>query len=85
VAFANVNPDQDGELAQQLIGRGPIPQLVMYHKTPRGWIRRVLVGGQSVEKVEQFINEGTVADDDAAKNTEATGKPKTGSAAKPAT
>ena len=85
VAFATVNPDQEGELAQQLIGRGPIPQLVMYRKTPRGWTRRVLVGGQSVETVEHFINEGTVADDNAAKNTDATGKPKTASETKPAT
>ena len=74
VAFATVNPDQENELSHQLIGSGPIPELVMYRKTPRGWIRRVLVGGQSVESVEQFINQGTVADDDAAKNTEATEK-----------
>ena len=74
VAFANVNPDQDGELAHQLIGGGPIPQLVMYRKTPRGWIRRVLVGGQSVETVEQFINQGTVADDDASNGAGTIGK-----------
>ena len=60
VAFANVNPDQEGALSHQLIGNGPIPELVMYRKTPRGWIRRVLIGSQSVENVEQFINEGTV-------------------------
>jgi hypothetical protein len=48
----------------------------MFRRTPRGWIRRVLVGGQSVETVEQFINEGTVVGDDAAKNTEATEKAK---------
>ena len=83
VAFATVNPDQEGELSRQLIGSGPIPELVMYRKTPRGWIRRVLVGGQSVERVEQFINQGTVADDDATKNTEATEKTKT--AAEPKT
>jgi thioredoxin-like negative regulator of GroEL len=85
VAFATVNPDQEGELSQQLIGRGPIPELVMFRKTPRGWIRRVLVGGQSVETVEQFINEGTVADHDAAKNTDGTEKAKTGAGAKPTT
>ncbi len=76
VAFASVNPDQQGELSHQLIGNGPIPQLVMYRKTPRGWIRRVLVGSQSIENVEQFINEGTVVDDEAAKNTEAAEKAK---------
>ena len=84
VAFATVNPDQEGELSRQLIGNGPIPELVMYRKTPRGWIRRVLVGGQSVETVEQFINQGTVADDDAPKNAEATEKTKTAADPKPA-
>jgi len=83
VAFATVNPDQEGELARQLIGSGPIPELVMYRKTPRGWIRRVLIGGQSVEGVEQFINQGTVADDDAPKNTEATEKNKPAADSKP--
>jgi thioredoxin-like negative regulator of GroEL len=58
VAFTVVNPDRDGELAQQLTGGGPIPQLVMFRKTARGWKRQKLVGGQSVETVEQFINEG---------------------------
>ena len=84
VAFATVNPDQENELSRQLIGNGPIPELVMYHKTPRGWIRRVLVGGQSVENVEQFINQGIVAEDDAAKNAEPTEKAKTPADAKPA-
>jgi thioredoxin-like negative regulator of GroEL len=64
VAFATVNPDQEGDLSRQLIGNGPIPELVMYRKTPRGWIRRVMVGSQSVEAVEQFINQGTVAADE---------------------
>ena len=63
VAFASVNPDNEGELSRQLIGGGPIPQLVMYRKTPRGWVRRVIVGAQSVENVEQFINQGIAADD----------------------
>jgi thioredoxin-like negative regulator of GroEL len=84
VAFASVNPDQDGELSHQLIGNGPIPELVMYRKTPRGWIRRVLVGSQSVENVEQFINDGTVVDDDAAKGPETTEKAKPANDPKPA-
>src|SRR5208282_4686478 len=76
VAFALVNPDQDRDLSQQLIGNGPIPQLVMYRKTPRGWIRRAMVGAQNIESVEKFINQGTLADDDAAKATEASEKAK---------
>jgi thioredoxin-like negative regulator of GroEL len=66
VAFASVNPDSDGQLSQQLIGSGPIPELVMFRKTPRGWVRRVMVGAQSVENVEQFINQGIAADDEQA-------------------
>src|SRR5271165_1978336 len=84
VAFATVNPDQDRELSHQLIGNGPIPELVMYRKTPRGWIRRVLVGGQSVENVEQFINQGTVVDDDSPKEGNATEKAKPTTDPKPA-
>lgn len=58
VAFAVVNPDRDGKLAEEITGGGPVPQLVMFRKTPRGWIRKKLVGGQSVEAVEEFINDG---------------------------
>jgi len=83
VAFATVNPDQEGELSRQLIGNGPIPELVMFRKTPRGWVRRVLVGGQSVEAVEQFINQGIAADDDSPNTTEATEKTKTAADTKP--
>ena len=58
VAFAVVNPDRDSELANQITGGGPIPQLVMFRKTPKGWVRKKLIGGQSVETVEEFINDG---------------------------
>ncbi len=74
VAFAMVNPDRDGELAKKLIGGGPIPQLVMFRKTADGWKQRKLVGGQSVESVEQFIKEGLAQDEaekKAAKKAEA--------------
>jgi thioredoxin-like negative regulator of GroEL len=63
VAFATVDPDRDGELVQKLTGGGPVPQLVMFRHTPHGWMRKKLVGGQSVETVEQFINEGLAADE----------------------
>ena len=67
VAFASVNPDSEGELSRQLIGNGPIPELVMFRKTPRGWVRQVMVGSQSVENVEHFINQGVAVDEDEAK------------------
>jgi thioredoxin-like negative regulator of GroEL len=57
VSFACVNADQDSKLAKELTGGGPVPQLVVYRKTERGWLRHKLIGGQSVEKVEQFIKE----------------------------
>jgi thioredoxin-like negative regulator of GroEL len=62
VAFAMVNPDKDAELANEITGGGPVPQLVMYRKTSKGWMRRKLIGGQSVETVEEFIKEGLASD-----------------------
>ncbi len=58
VAFAKVNPDRERPLAQALIGGGPVPQLLMYRSTRSGWLRRRLIGGQSVGSVEQFIRDG---------------------------
>jgi thiol-disulfide isomerase/thioredoxin len=62
VAFARVNPDEDAELAEKITGGGPIPQLIMFRKTSKGWVRKVLIGGQSVETVEEFINDGLALD-----------------------
>ena len=58
VAFAHVDADEQSRLAAELTGGGPVPQLVMYRKTPHGWFRRKLVGVQPVETVERFIQEG---------------------------
>lgn len=58
VAFSKVNTDRDGELARKLMRGGSIPQLVMYRKTADGWRRTGLIGGQSVEQVEAFIQQG---------------------------
>jgi len=69
VAFAMVNADRDRKLAAKLIGKGPIPQLIMFRKTPDGWRRRKLVGGQEVEKVEEFLRKG-IAQDEAEKTSE---------------
>ena len=63
VVFTVVNPDQDRKLADEITGGGPIPQLVMFRKTSDGWVRKKLVGGQTVENVEKFINEGLVSKD----------------------
>ena len=59
VAFARVNPDEDAELANQITGGGPIPQLIMFRKTKKGWVRKVLVGGQSVEPSRSSSRKGS--------------------------
>lgn len=74
VAFAMVNADRDHDLAEKLTGGGPVPQLVMFRKTADGWMRKKLVGSQSVETVEEFINDG-LASDKAEKKTAAKGEP----------
>ena len=58
VIMCYVNPDHEPDLARQLIGNGPIPEMVLYRKQPRGWLRRVLIGSQTVENVESFVSEG---------------------------
>ena len=58
VIMCYVNPDHEPDLARQLTGGGPIPQMVLYHKQPRGWLRRVLIGSQTVEQVESFVSDG---------------------------
>jgi thiol-disulfide isomerase/thioredoxin len=76
VAFAQVNADRDSQLAKELTGGGPVPQLVMYRKTDRGWIRRKLIGGQTVEKVEEFIKEEMALDEAAHHNADKAGSAK---------
>ena len=61
VAFCIVDADREEKLAQKLTGGGPVPQLIMYRRTRRGWVRKRLVGGQSVQTVEKFISEGIAA------------------------
>ena len=61
VAFAVVNVDRERSLARKLTGGGAVPQLIMFRRTKDGWMRRKLVGGQSVASVEKFINEGVAA------------------------
>lgn len=63
VTFAIVDLDRQKKLARQLTGGGSVPQLIMYRKSADGWKRRRLVGGQSVESVEQFVKEGLALDE----------------------
>lgn len=57
VAFALVDLDRERELGQKLIAGGPIPQLIAFRKTANGWEHDRLVGGQSLEQIEEFINQ----------------------------
>ena len=61
VAFAEVNSDREGTLARQLMEGGPIPQLIMYHKTADGWQRSSLVGSRSAGEIESFLQRGLAA------------------------
>ena len=63
VSFAVVDIDEEKELGKTLIRRGPIPQLLMYRKTPLGWRLRRIVGGQSVKTVETFVAKGVELDE----------------------
>ncbi len=59
VAFTIVNPDDNKQLARKLTrGESAVPQLIMYRKTRDGWRRKRLIGRQSIEQVEQFIQQG---------------------------
>lgn len=58
VAFAIVNLDQERDLGGQLTNHGPIPQLLLFRKAEDGWKLRRLIGHQTVETVESFIEEG---------------------------
>jgi thiol-disulfide isomerase/thioredoxin len=57
VAFAVVNTDREGDLAHKLMRGSSIPQLIMYHKTDDGWKRYSLVGAQSPQRIESFIQQ----------------------------
>jgi thioredoxin-like negative regulator of GroEL len=56
VSFAYVNSDQQSDLAGKLLEGNSIPQMVMFEKTAEGWKQTRLIGGQSAESVEGFLN-----------------------------
>ncbi|MBN1909654.1 MAG: thioredoxin family protein [Pirellulales bacterium] len=63
VAYAFVNLDKNRKLGRELTEGGPIPQIIMFRKTPEGWRRRSLVGGQTPEAIEAFVKEGIQLDE----------------------
>jgi thiol-disulfide isomerase/thioredoxin len=62
VAFALVNSDEQGPLAQRLMRGGSIPQLIVFRKTASGgWKRNELIGAHSASEVESFIRAESAA------------------------
>ncbi|MGQ9574746.1 MAG: thioredoxin family protein [Thermoguttaceae bacterium] len=62
VAFAFVNLDREKELGGLLTGNGPIPQLLMFRRTPEGWRLRRLIGVCDAQTMERFIRQGIELD-----------------------
>ncbi len=82
VLYAVVDLDHERTLGQSLTGGGPVPQLIMFRKTTSGWKKRRLVGGQSVNTVQRFIDQGLKLDEQAKQSSHA--PVSTASQAKPA-
>jgi len=57
VVYCHVDLDKERELGDQLRAGGPIPQLIAFRRTEQGWHNTRLIGGHSVERVEQFLEE----------------------------
>ena len=61
VAYAYVDLDKEKRLGRELTNRGPIPQMIMFRKTAKGWVQDKVIGGRSVEAVETFIQKAVAA------------------------
>lgn len=61
IAFALVDLDRDRDLGHNLTAGGPIPQLIFFRRTREGWAQHKVIGGQSLEDVEQLIDEEIAA------------------------
>jgi thiol:disulfide interchange protein len=53
--FSKVDLDKEEALGRQLMGNQGIPQLIMFEKQGDKWIKRNLVGIQTVEQVKAFM------------------------------
>lgn len=87
IAFALVDLDRDRELGRNLTSGGPIPQLIFFRRTREGWAQHKVIGGQSLESVEQLIDEEIAANNvemKALAKTKESGKGRTTTAVKPA-
>jgi len=62
--YTVVDLDQEKKLGQELTKGGPIPQLIMFRRSGNGWLRRRLIGGQNVNTVVKFIDDGVKLDEE---------------------
>jgi hypothetical protein len=60
VAYAQVNYDEQQNVAKRLLKGSSIPQLVVYFKTHEGWRSEHLVGSQSEVEVTRLIQRAVV-------------------------
>lgn len=60
VEFTIVNTDRDERLANRLMRGSTIPQLILFERTPSGWRRTQLTGGQGEGQVASFIGRAVV-------------------------
>ena len=61
VNFAQVNSDDDWNLASQLLTGDTIPQLIVFTPTENGWKRELAVGAKSDAEVEAMIDRAVEA------------------------
>lgn len=48
--YAYVDTDDDPALAESIAGSGPIPRLAVWRKVKEGWVRKVYVNAEEIEK-----------------------------------
>ena len=56
VNFAQVNSDDDWNLASKLLEGDTIPQLIVYTPTDKGWKRERVTGARSEAEIEALID-----------------------------
>ncbi len=60
VEFAYIDIDRNRQLAAKLSKAKTIPQLIRYHRTPKGWKYNLLNGAHKVPEVTTFIKTGSI-------------------------
>ncbi|MBN2292466.1 MAG: thioredoxin family protein [Pirellulales bacterium] len=60
VEFAYIDIDRNRSLAAKLSKAKTIPQLIRYHRTPKGWKYNLLSGAHKVAEVSSFIKTGSI-------------------------